>query len=77
MLKELLKPRSYESALEVKNGNYLRGGVGVLTATTLRSMISFGGMKVAKIDNETALKASISANIAISASIFIYYMLAD
>lgn len=77
MLKEILKPRSYESALEVKNGNYLGGAIGVLTATTLRSIISFGGMKVAKIDNATALKASISANIAISASIFVYYMLAD
>ena len=75
MFKELLKPRSYDAAQEVKDGNYGKGAIGVLTATTMRSVISFFGMKVARIDDQTAIKASISANIAISASVFLYYML--
>ena len=77
MLKELLKPRSYDAAQKLKEGDYAQGIVGVLTATTLRSIISFVGMKAVKIETDVAVKASISANIAVSASVLLYYMLDD
>lgn len=77
MIREILKPRSYESVEQIKKGEYGKGTLGITAATITRSMVAFVGMKAAQIDTATAAKASVAGNIAITASIFIYYMFVD
>ncbi len=75
MLKEILKPRSYNAAQLVKEGEYLKGGFEITTATFLRTMIAYGGIRLAGIEPKTGLKAAIVGNLAITAGVFGYYLL--
>lgn len=74
MLAELLKPRSYAGAELIKKGQYFDGLLQVSTATILRTAISFGGIVLAGFDKKDGLKAAIAANLAITASVFGYYL---
>ena len=74
MFAELLKPRSYSGAELIKKGQYIDGMIQVSTATILRTVISYGGIMLAGFDKKEGIKAAIAANLAITASVFGYYL---
>jgi len=74
MLRELLKPRSYSAAQMVKQGNLAGGLAQVTLATGLRTGIAYLGILAAGFDAKQGLKAAIAGNLAITASVFTYYL---
>ena len=75
LLKEILKPRSYEGSRLIKEGDFGAGFIQIATATILRTGISYCGILLAGFDARDGLKAAIAANLAITTSIVAYYML--
>lgn len=77
MIRNLLKPRSYDAAKLVKEGEVVKGLLQASYATLLRTGLAYTGIMLAGFEKKDGLKAAIAGNLAITAGVFGYYMLEE
>lgn len=76
-LREILKPRSYQAAKDLREGNYDTALYEVVLATLLRSGVAYLGIRAIGFTPSESVKASLSGNIAITSSVMGYYLLEE
>ncbi len=77
MLRELLKPRSYDGVRLIKQGQIPQGLFQITTATALRTGLAFTGIFLAGFGKKDALLAAFAGNLAITAGVVGYYAMED
>lgn len=77
MLRELLKPRSYDGVRLIKQGQISKGLLQISTATALRTGLAFTGILLAGFSKKDALLAAFTGNLAITAGVVGYYAMEE
>ena len=75
--KEILKPRSYDAAQDLIQGDYQEALQQVALATFLRSCIAYIGIRAIGFSHSEAIKSSLAGNVAITTGVMSYYLIED